>query len=315
VDICAGDPMPMPRTDIPDATAEATLATRPAVRSPALTDSRQCSKKLNDRGIRVFVTKGCFALSESTFQNGKPPDGEDNAIFEEKGGAVRVSEEANYIEITNTLFWKCWVIYGSPHDQNPGWGGAIYVTVPQVVIARVCGKECSGRDGHFLYLDRNTGQASGQLDLNLSTLHLCAAGVTNRQTTSQNGGICISNKVGLLGNYINCSVGTTKDQGASFYFEGSDGDFSLSYLTIAKCTAATILYSARLDSGKRELAMCNFVDNSGSKAIVYVSSIGFPISDSLFRNNLGGSAIQIDRLVRFPLENCFIDSDLPSAAY
>jgi hypothetical protein len=121
---CLGAPVPAPATEVPNDTPEPTPATQSVPRSPAATLSPlQWLSTLSDRDIRVFVTKECFALTGSTFLGIKPPDGINKAIFEQKGGAIRVSNQAFSAKVTDTLFWQCCVIYASPYNRASLWEG------------------------------------------------------------------------------------------------------------------------------------------------------------------------------------------------
>jgi hypothetical protein len=215
-DDCPGVPTPKPETDVPDATPPRTAnsgVTNAPVPSATLA-LPNCQNKLEDRTRRIFLTEGCLDLSDSTFLALKPPDGTVSAgttdsLYQEKGGAVSANSKATSAKITNCLFWKCYVILGTNQELDPGYGGAIYLSPPRVDISRCCGQECYGRQGHFLYLDRKSGEASPQRDLSLTTLHLCAPGTRNGgdNVASIDGGVFCVDKVGLLASYMNVSMG------------------------------------------------------------------------------------------------------------
>jgi hypothetical protein len=326
VNDCPAPPTPAPRTEIADATRAQTpkTAASTAPQPTATVSLPTCQAKYIQRTIRYYSISGCVDLSNSTFVNLKPPDGVSNnaeSVYREIGGAVSVNANAKSAKITSCLFWKCYVIYASPYDRNPGWGGAIYLSPPNVQVSECCGKECYGRYGHFLYLDRKSGESSPQRDLSFTTLHLSAPGQINGPYKEKglDGGIYCVNKAGLLAHHVNVSMGTTTNNGASFCFIGQDGGFFLHYLTIEKCNAQSIFYSEKQDTTMMLISSANLINNTGTVGIIFVPNYGFSISDCIFSGNINsGKELVVSGTVKqkFILTNCKIaGTATPSISY
>jgi hypothetical protein len=327
MDNCPGVPAPVPGTEIPDATPAKTanIAASPAAVPTATVKIPNCTRIVSDRTTRYYLTEGCIDLSESTFVGLKPPDGTlrpgaTESIYCEKGGAFSVNARVTSAAITDCLFWKCYVAPSGDYGLNPGFGGAIYSSAPRVQISQCCGQECYGVSGQFLYLDRKSGEGSPQRDLILTTLHLCAPANVNGgyNVIAAEGGISCANRVGLLASNVNVSMGRMTEKGASFYCQGEQGGFLLRYLTIAKCTAQTIFYSARQETEVMAISAANFLKNNGNGGIVVGLKFGFHLSDCIFMGNTPtGYDLMIPGSVSliFSLVNCQISGTLPPATY
>jgi hypothetical protein len=123
--------------------------------------------------------------------------------------------------------------------------------------------------------------------------------------------------VDLLANHVNISKGVTSENGASFFFAGTNGGFFLSFLTIESYDGKTIFSSGRQNQQGLSLSYANIVDNKGSTGILYGLKYGFPVSSCIFSGNTNGPDLIVSGtdVRKFSVTGCQIFGALPSESY